>query len=230
MHPLSNFIWIYFQSIGSMLTQYGRLSLALTFIISIIVGYFTLFIIKKEKLIYLLLIIVIGSTILNWGHRRTIPEVTDVILQKNVPYSTLTEGPSYYVDTIWADPKQFWFSNIPNQHLEIINGQGEVKQLQRTTIMHTYQVIASTPLSLKENTLYFPGWQATCNNKPININPGERGVITFTLAKGNCILKVFYKDLPILLATKIISIISIILIIAFVGLSLSKKLRKFPKF
>jgi ABC-type multidrug transport system fused ATPase/permease subunit len=225
MSPLSNPFWMYSSTVGAMLTQYGRLSLALAFITSIIAGYFTLFFIKKEKLIYLLLIIVVGVTILNWGHRRTIPEITDVVLLKNVPYSTLSEGPSYYIDTKWADPKQFWFSQIPSQHLEIISGQGEIKELQRTTITHTYQVIALTTLNLKENTLYFPGWQATCNNNPISISPGERGVITFALTKGNCLLKVSYNDLPIFLATKIISIISIILIIVFVGLSLLRKLR-----
>lgn len=226
---LSNALWIHFQSIGSMLTQYSRLSVALSFFISIIAGYFVLHLIKNGKLIYLLLILVIGSTILNWGQRRVIPEITDAVLQKNVPYSTLTEGPSYYVDTKWADPKQFWFSQIPKQHLEILAGVGKITELKRSTTKHSYKVDAQTNLQLKENTLYFPGWQATCNNKPIVIKPGERGVITFFLLKGNCSLNIFYQDLPIVAAAKIFTYTSIAFILIYFAFYLLRRTKTFPK-
>jgi hypothetical protein len=215
MNPLSNIFWRYIPSIGAMFTLYSRLSLALAFFISIIAGYFILRFEKRKKLIYLLLILTIGSTILNWGQRTMLPEINDATLSKNVSYSTLTEGPINFLDTKWADPKNPWFSKIPQNHLDILKGVGYVKQLQRTTTKHVYLISASTPLTIQENTLYFPGWHVTSNGGLIPVHPGYRGIITFNLSKGNQNVIVEYNDIFSVFALKIVSGIVILLIMIY---------------
>ena len=210
MSPLSNIIWVHAPFIGLMLIEYSRLSLVLSFIISIIAGYFALHFIKKEKLIYILLILTIVSTILNWGQRRVIPGVNDTILQKNVPLSTLYEGPSYYADTKWADSANFWFAKVPNKHIEILSGSGSIKELHRTTTKHIYIVLASTNLKIRENTLYFPGWEVISNGYTITSYPGYKGIIEFSLPKGTQNVTVEYNDITSVYLLKLIGIFGVI--------------------
>lgn len=223
MNPVSNIVWKYIPSIGGMFTAYSRLSLLLSFIISIIAGYFVLNFEKRKNLIYLLLIITIGSTILNWGQRTVLSEINDSTLSKSVPYSTLTEGPIGFMDTKWADPKNLWFTKIPQNHLDILKGKGYVKELQRTTTKHVYLVSASTRLTIRENTLYFPGWAATSNGKQLAIHPGYRGIIEFTLPKGIQYVTVEYKDIFW------INVLKLVFLILFFVLLLSLFFNKFSK-
>ncbi len=226
MSPLSNSIWKHSQSIGPMLVSYSRLSLILAFFTSVIAGYFVLHFKNRKRLIYFLLILTVGYTMLNWGHRRVIPQIRDNTLSKNVPYSTLSEGPVQFLDTIWADPKNPWFSEIPKSHLEIIKGQGNVKEVFRGSITHKYIINANTDLVLKENTLYFPGWTASSNGKNININLDKRGVINLKLNAGNHNLTLNYKDIQPILYLKDLTILIVLLLIISGGYSLFKD---FPK-
>ena len=223
MNPLSGIFWKYIPNIGSMLTLYSRLSLALAFFVSVIAGYFVFYFEKKKKLIFLLLTLTIAYTMLNWGHRRLITEVTDAVMMKNVPYSTLSEGPSYFADTKWADSKHLWFSAIPKQHIEILSGKGFVREIQRTTIKHSYVISAKTQLTIRENTLYFPGWRAVKNGKLISLAPDNKGIITLNLPKGENNLTIFYEDIfPINffknLSAAIVIIISSVLLLNFLKL------------
>src|SRR3989344_2473065 len=222
MHPLSIFIWKYTNyQFFNMVIPYGRLSLAISFCISVITGYFTLSFSDskiKKKFIYILLIITIGSTILNWGHRRVIPQINDSVLRKNVWISTITEGTTaYFLNNKWADITNFWFSALPEKHLEIINGLGTVQEIKRTSTKHTYIVNAQTPIEIQENTLYFPGWSLSVNSKNNLIYPGKRGVINAKLPAGLQKVELSYNDIPVYRFTKIISVSTFsILLIAFV--------------
>ena len=135
MNPASTIFWdIFPSSFSGMLVLYGRLSLILVFCTTLIAAYFTLSFSntkKKKAVIFLILIITIGYTILNWGQRRVIPQINDAILAKNVPFSTVNEGETaYFLNTKWADPNHFWFSELPKQHLEITKGIGAVKEIK----------------------------------------------------------------------------------------------------
>ena len=155
MNPLSALFWNNFPaSFTNMLTAYGRLSLVLAFCTSVIAGYFVLNFAttpKRKILVIVLIIVTIGYTILNWGQRRVIPEINDATLEKNVPYSTAAdEGTTaYFLNNRWANVNHFWFTKIPQQHLEIIEGKGTVRELKRTSIEHDYIVNAQTPLNYK---------------------------------------------------------------------------------
>lgn len=209
MHPSSKIIWDFFLVPGRMLIPFGRLLLPMALCTSVIAGYFVVAFSNtkaKRKFIYILLIITVGSTILNWGHRRVIPEINDDVLRKNVWKSTVTEGmTAYFLNTKWADANNFWFSELPKERLEILQGKGTIKTLKRTSTQHLYVINAETPLTIKENTLYFPGWTLKSNENSIPIYPGKRGIIYAKLPQGLQYLELTYDDLPLYKLSKIIS-------------------------
>lgn len=207
MTPYSKVVWVRFPSL--LMLQSNRLLLPLTLCTSVLAGYLTIWFSSKNRwqiFIYILLLTTIGYTILNWGHRRVIPEINDSILRKNVWISTVTEGTtSYFLNNKWADINNFWFSKIPNSHLEIIQGKGNVKEIKRTSVQHDYVIEAETPIVIKENTLYYPGWSLKSNHNEIPIYPGKRGVINARLPQGLQYLEFSYDDLPVYKLSKIIS-------------------------
>lgn len=226
--PYSIFIWKLFPLITNVGSQ--RLLIAAAFCISLLAGYVILNI-NKKWVIYGIVIFAIGTTILNWGQRRVIPTINDNILRQNLSLGTTWGDTHFYAIPKWVNPKQLWFSKIPDSHLEILDGEATVRNLNRTSINHRYLVNAKTPTILKENTLYFPGWNATINGKPINIVPDKNGVISLSLPKGNYILTLHFEDLFPFYLSKVISLTSILLIFLYCGFYVLKnKLIKLPKF
>lgn len=220
MTPLSNNFWGLLNRINSMLVLFGRLSLAISFFTSIIAGYFVIMLTKdkqKIRLTYILIVLTIGFTILNWGHRRVIPEINDTLLRRGVWKSTISEGTTaYFLNTKWADKKDFWFANLPKDHLEIIKGKGNFKEIKRTSTQHYYLVNAQTPLTIKENTLYFPGWNLKSNFNNISIFPGDRGIINAKFPKGQQFIELSYTDLPLYVLAKAISGLCFLILISII--------------
>ena len=103
----------------------------------------------------------------------------------------------YFLNTKWADKNHFWFDTQPKKHIEITGGIGTVSQISRTSTQHTYVLYAKTPVTLRENTLWYPGWTLRANNNNISIFPGERGVITTKISSGFIYLDFSYEDIPI---------------------------------
>lgn len=227
MHPSSKFIWNHFQ-FSWMLLPFGRLLLPVALCTSVIAGYFVVIYSnskRKKYFIYMFLFLAVGSTILNWGHRRVIPEINDSVFRKNVWISTINEGPSYFANTKWADFNNFWFSELPKHSIEIKHGDGTIKKLERTSIRHTYIINAQTPVTIRENTLFFPGWSLNSNGKLVDIYPGERGVIYSNLPQGLQYLELNYKDIPQHNLSKIVNVV--IIFILFLLLIITK-IHKMP--
>jgi len=83
----------------------------------------------------------------------------------------------------------------------------------------------------KRNTLFFPGWVILANSNIILINYknlNSPGVITFKLEKGIYDIKVKYIDLPIVVFSKWLSLISMLILVIYLFVS-EKFLRQFPK-
>ena len=208
--------------------QSHRLLLPIALSTSVLAGYLAISFSdtqRKKIFIYLLIVITIGYTILNWGHRRLITEINDYTLRKNVWISTVTEGTTaYFLNNRWADINNFWFSKIPNDHLEIIQGKGTVREIKRKSTQHNYIVNAQTPIVIKENTLYYPGWKLKSNFNDIFVYPGKRGLIYANLPSGIQYLELKYEDiLPYKIAKTISIAIFSILIIVLIYILLIKR-------
>jgi len=216
--PYSKFFWgalPFLKPTGS-----HRLLLLTAFTSSILAGFLSVHMTKKRGLLYLLIGFTIFSTILNWGHRRVIPDINDQALINHVWKSTVEGEGHYYANSRLRDLKHPWFSKLPKNHLEIITGQGEIKEIERTSTEHVYVVSAKTPIVLRENTLYFPGWKVNNNNNAIIINPDKEGVITFALPKGLHSVRITYEDIFVYKFIKTISLVTFVVIVGYLCFSI----------
>lgn len=192
-----------------------RLLLLTAFASSILGGYLSIYLLKKKVFLLLLIGFTIFSTILNWGHRRVIPEISDQNLINNVWKSTSEGEGHWYANSKWKSKKQPWFAKLPSSHLEIIKGSAEIKELQRSSTIHTYILSAKTPTVLRENTLFFPGWQIFDNDTLIHIDHDAEGVIRFQLPKGIHYIEVTYKDVFVLRVLKKISVFGFLSLLGY---------------
>ncbi|MCL5432982.1 MAG: hypothetical protein M1524_02605 [Patescibacteria group bacterium] len=206
MHPISGFLWNHILNVGALLMPCGRLSLAISFCISVVAAYFTITFLDyktKRKFLYLLIIITIGYTVLNWGHRRVIPEIDDSVLRSNV-WKSIQITP-YFMNSKWTETASYWFPEKPTMPLQVINGEANIKVIKKDSIKHLYVIDAETPITIRENTLYFPGWSLKSNNRYINIYPDKKGVINAELPQGIQYIEIIYEDIPLYKLSKIIS-------------------------
>lgn len=197
--------------------QFAYRLLLFTSIFTSVLGSLILYKVKNVYIICLIVIVVIGSTILNWGNRRVIPQFNDKYLINQLPLSTANGGGLGQATPIWTDPNNTWQKIVPTKHLEVIKGRTDINELIRTTNIHEYVINVTEDSILRENTLYFPGWNLYINriNYPISItNQNPKGVIEFKIKKGIYDVVLNFEDTFIIKISKILSLLGIILILA----------------
>lgn len=207
MQSISKPLWSLIPLLENLQFSY-RLLLLMSFITGTIAGIVTMKI-KNNILLTALIAFAVLSTILNWGNRRTIPEITsDSYFENQLSMSTFEGEGGGPAAPKWLDPHNLWQKDIPPKKLEVIKGNASIVELAHTSTQHEYIVNVLMPTQFKENTLYFPGWFVFINNKPIKVeynDPRFRGIMTFNLAKGLYKIDVVYKPEKIQQISQIIS-------------------------
>lgn len=227
--PYSKFFWGILPFLK--VTGSQRLLVLVAFVSALLAGYLSLHVLKRKLLLSILVVITIFSTMLNWGHRRVIPKITEQNLINTVWQSTSTGEGHFYANSKWRKMSNPWFTRLPKQPMEIIKGKAEIKKLSRNTTEHVYLVNANTPVRIQENTLYFPGWSANDNNKTLKIAPDKDGVISFTLPQGNHLIILYYNDIGIYKMLKQISGNTLLLLlIIIIGVSIKPIIKYGKKF
>ena len=123
----------------------------------------------KNKVLIALVLAAVMSTLLNWGNRSMIADITD-----EISYAQLVSPTESCVQLLM--PKWINFEQLPilvknrAANLEVLTGEAEIQEINRTAHRHEYLVTAATKITLKENTSYFPQWQVTANGQKIEIN------------------------------------------------------------
>jgi hypothetical protein len=226
----SHFIWRWFPILNSI--QFStRLLVVVALDISVLVGFVSKFLIKKSVLIWLLVIVTIGYTILNWGQRRVIAAKDDNAVRQAVWISTCCDGEAFgnFGTPKWLDSKHRWQTKLPPSHLQVLSGQAITKELFHNSIKHEYLAYATDSAYLMENTLYFPGWHLMVDNKEEQINYLNRdhlGIITFKIPSGIHYIQVLYRDIPIHVAAKIITVVGFSIIFLYSLVLLLVRLKK----
>ena len=108
----------------------------------------------------------------------------------------------------------------PKAHLEVIDGDAKIKELDRKSTYRKYQVQVNKNTLFAENTLYFPGWEIKANGKPLEIefqNMTYRGVMLFNLSKGDYIIEARYKETKLRAIADAISVIVLFNILGFLS-------------
>lgn len=167
--------------------------------------------------IYLVILLTITSSMLNWGQRRMITYIDDNFLKANLWKSTSQGEGHFYANSKWiSDINHPWFSILPTNRINVLNGSGEITNIQRLSTKHLYSIRAKTPLVVEESTLYFPGWEVKINGEKVPIFPTNNGTITFKIPQGKQFVQVKYEDIFIYKLLKVISSIGLLFIISYV--------------
>lgn len=133
---------------------------------------------KNKMFFYLLVIITVFYTILNWGNRKSLPEINDDI---SLPSESTYLQPSSPIGT--SANKNLILSGGNGKHIELI-GNGAIKQLNRTSTIHEYLINSKEQITVKENTLCFPGWNIYINGEKKELQCNNKATVEFKLPPG----------------------------------------------
>jgi hypothetical protein len=219
MFEVSKPIWEITPIINKFQFSY-RFLIFLSFIASLI-GAILVKNIKNKWIIIIICFLTISITILNWGHRRTIPEIDDVYLKREL----LTSTPLFEV-TIpeWIDYKINPPPSLPEKKIELLDGNATIVARERTTTKHSYQIDVKETATFRENTFYFPGWNLLVNNKPHPFSYRENnGVINFSLPNGSHTVDLVFTNTKTVSFAQTVSLLTLIVVLFVSGYYLVKR-------
>jgi hypothetical protein len=131
----------------------------------------------------------------------------------------LTADRQEYIDWYYvAEPdEELWMST---QEYRFIQTKQQATNLSAT-------IEATTKTHVVVNHYYFPGWFGQIDGKPITISDNlekYKGRINFELSQGKHLLELQFKPTPIRVASRLVSLISLICLIAYYGVTNKRKL------
>jgi uncharacterized membrane protein len=166
---------------------------------------------NKNIIISVVVFLTIISTFNYWQAKEYIV-YDDSFFEKAFPSTTDTGESS----PIWSVR---FMEDFPKENIEILEGNAEIKELERKSNFHEYVIDVKEASRFRENTLYFPGWKVYDNFNLIeNIefqDPKNRGIITFNLNEGLHYITVNFENTKIRMFSNIITLVSILLIFIF---------------
>ena len=123
------------------------------------------------------------------------------------------------VATGWNEHLPIWVKETPHEFsavkLEILTGDCQIQTQTMKSNLQQFSVNCQQESFLQLNTAYYPGWQVSLNRKITKIEPGENGMISFSVPAGDNQLTAKFSDTPLRLISKIISIITLFMIILY---------------
>lgn len=210
MSNVSLFVWDMIAFLRQF--QFPWRFLSIVVFASSMLGFLYLRYLKKSSYIIVLAILIIASSISYWFPKEGYDRI------KESYYWNFPLNSTYYgeTDVIWsAGPAK----SYPKNRVSVIEGRGKVTELKRRSNKQTMNVSADTDLKLVSNTQYFPGWRAYVNDiaTPIEFqNERYRGLITFSVPKGNHLVKVAFEESKTRMVADVLSVVGAVgLLIAF---------------
>lgn len=100
-------------------------------------------------------------------------------------------------------------------HMEVIRGKAAIEEGTRTTVKHAYEIEAQEQSRIRENTLYFPGWEIFVDNKKVPIefqDPANRGLMTFFVSGGNHEISVKFTETRLRMFSNMLSAVSFVVL------------------
>lgn len=209
----SNFIWSIFTTIQKF--QFPWRFLSLTVLTSSILGAYALTTINDKRKAFfaigglVLLIIIFYSSY--WRPNGYL--IKSESFYKTVYYSTTDTGES---SPIWSVR---FMEEEPNSPIEVLSGSASIREIYRSSTRHEYVIDAQESTRIKENTLYFPGWNIYINGRKLPISeiefqdPANRGVMTFYVEKGVNRVEVIFENTKLRTFSDMLSVFALVSII-----------------
>lgn len=220
----SNFIWSSISTLQKF--QFPWRFLSLTVLTSALIGAYGVYLIhKNKKIVFAIfgLIILVGLFYSSYWKANGYL-VKEESFFKDIYHGTTDTGES---SPIWSVR---FMEKEPKSKIEVLSGEAKIKEVYRSSIVHEYSVISSEGARLKENTLYFPGWNIYINDRKLDVNteiefqdPENRGVMTFNVPEGDSKIRVIFEDTKVRRLADIISGVSLIFIVCILLALVFKK-------
>jgi len=172
-----------------------------------------------KKIILLILLIVIA---ISFRYLRTNQVV--VYDQRYLTYNAGDATAFHEFIPVWRN-KTSEFSGFPDK-IEIVSGQGTISRLIEKNSNLSFYVTSSDPMTLRINTLYYPGWKAFIDNKeiPITITTNLHkqltekrdisGLMSISLLPGSHSVALYFEDTQIRKIGKMFSLLGILATVA----------------
>lgn len=186
-----------------------------------VIAAYTISKIKNKKIIYYIALIILISSLFYTK--------TNVQNKKDNKYYYSFTGSTVYrraATTIWAGGDPF---EIPENKIAIIAGNGKINNVKIKSNLHSFALTAESSVRILDNTFYFPGWKAEIDGKKVQIefqDINHRGLITFSVSKGKHDVRVVFRESAIRLLSDIVSLLTIIIIVAFTASKLYFNVKK----
>ena len=115
-------------------------------------------------------------------------------------------------DTIWAASPP---GEYPERYVEIVDGEGEIINLERRSTIHRFTVQAASEVNVLDRTHFFPGWRVYAEGieQPIQFqDQNHRGQITFRLPAGTHQVEVRFTRTKVRQISEMISLGALVLL------------------
>jgi uncharacterized membrane protein len=194
--------------------------LSLSVFLSAVLGAFVVSILSKnlQKIISILFIIAILFTNKEYWHANSYQQKPESFYS-GIYNRTTDTGES---SPIWSIR---FMESLPKAHIEVLEGSANIKEGKRTSTKHEFIISATQKTKLRENTLYFPGWQILVDGKSVPIefqDQNSRGIMTFLVEKGEHEVTVEFTETKLRLLSNFVSLASLLILLTL-GI-LNKKL------
>ena len=178
----------------------------LCFVISLLAGFLCL---QHKFIKYLSVVLCVVAGIL--------------ILPNARPSSYFDKGDSYYLtnDATTTSSRELmplWVKTQPSlrveQKVEVIKGEGSISNSFADSRLITFVVDAKDKITLRINTIYYPGWTIQANGVAVPIDYTNRlGVMDITVPVGRHEIIAKFGETPLRLTADILSLVGIIIVL-----------------
>ena len=107
--------------------------------------------------------------------------------------SNFTDGTSSLgnsFSTVWSP----WKQRRPEAKIEIVGGEGSLGPVNMSGLRYTFSLRAQTPMIVRVNMLYYPGWRVFVDRIDTPIQYQDEGIITFAASPGDHHIRVFFTE------------------------------------
>ena len=102
--------------------------------------------------------------------------------------------------------------DYPKKRIEVIAGSSEISNIKLFPEQHIFLVNAKNTSTILDRTYFYPGWRVSVDNNPSSIefqDQNYRGLITFSVPKGNHKIVVYYLENQLQRGSDLVSILTI---------------------
>lgn len=211
MFPFTSIIWQKTPLLREINYPWTLLA-PLGFIMSLLAGSLTKFNVGKTIGISL----AVGAILLALPHANP----AEYFNKGDAYYSTndATTTSSDELMPLWVKKKP---TERPAQKVDIISGFGDISNVSSNSRKLAFNSNSSTPLKLKINTIYYPGWQFKEGNKNLIIDfNNDEGLMMLDLPQGSHLVIGELHETPLRLVSNLISLASLLILAGITGKAL----------